>query len=118
MFLHIKISQNVEAIQKAIKDYEEQKDEDEQNEEKKRLFDNNEHLGMDEKSLQLHINATKIKNISKIIFGDQITSAWYYSPYPEPYSNVETLYICEYCLSYFSRISLYISKYKQIEKSK
>ena len=97
----------MEAIQKALKIYECKKAEDESNEEKKRLFDNDEHQGMDEKTMEAHIKATKVKNISRIILGDNMTPAWYYSPYPEPYHNVETLYICEYCLSYFACKILY-----------
>ena len=64
---------------------------------------------MDEKTMQAHINATKIKNISRIVLGDNMTPTWYYSPYPEPYHNVETLYICEYCLGYFACIKLFAS---------
>jgi histone acetyltransferase MYST1 len=32
--------------------------------------------------------------------GKYIVEAWYYSPFPPPYHEVETLYICEYCLKY------------------
>lgn len=75
--------------------------EEEQNEEKKALYQNDEHYGMDEKQKQAHYNATKIKNISKIQFGEKCMPAWYYSPYPEPYHTMGTLYICEYCLNFF-----------------
>ena len=95
------INVDTEAIQKALWLYERKKAEEESNEEKKRIFENDEHQGMDERTMQAHINATKVKNISRIVFGDNITPTWYYSPYPEPYHNVETLYICEYCLGYF-----------------
>lgn len=28
---------------------------------------------------------------------------WYYSPFPEPYCNHHTLYVCEFCLKYFRK---------------
>ncbi len=89
-----------EQIQAAIDDYEtsEKKEKDE----KSTIFENDENKGMDEKAVQLHINATKVKNILRIVIGDNMTPTWYYSPYPEPYHSVETMYICEYCLSYFA----------------
>ncbi len=89
-----------ERIRHALSEYEEK----EKEEEKKNsgMFDNDPNKGMDEKAIQAHINATKVKNISRIVIGDNMTPAWYYSPYPEPYYNLETLYICEYCLSYFA----------------
>ena len=47
-----------------------------------------------------HEEATKVKNISRIVIGSWEVEAWYYSPYPEEYSQVPTLYCCEYCLKY------------------
>jgi histone acetyltransferase MYST1 len=47
-----------------------------------------------------HHEITKVKNITQIVMGKYIVEAWYYSPFPPPYHEVETLYICEYCLKY------------------
>ena len=30
---------------------------------------------------------------------------WYYSPYPEPYSGMGRLFLCEFCLKYFGKRS-------------
>lgn len=30
---------------------------------------------------------------------------WYYSPYPEPYSGMDRLFLCEFCLKYFGKRS-------------
>ena len=46
-----------------------------------------------------HEEITKVKNISRIIMGGWEVEAWYFSPFPAEY-NVETLYVCEYCLKY------------------
>lgn len=54
-----------------------------------------------------HEETTKVKNIEKIIMGDWEIEAWYYSPYPEEYSNLETLFVCEYCLSYMRKAKTY-----------
>lgn len=70
-------------------------------EEKK--YDNNiddEHEGMDAASLLAHEQATKFKTIENIEIGKYRCETWYYSPYPEAYQNLDTLYLCEYCLSY------------------
>lgn len=50
-----------------------------------------------------HEEATKVKNIEKIVMGEWEIEAWYYSPFPEAYSDLETLYVCEYCLTYMRK---------------
>ena len=47
-----------------------------------------------------HHEITKVKNITQIVMGKYVVEAWYYSPFPPPYHEVETLYICEFCLKY------------------
>ncbi len=91
----------MEEIQRALQNFEKRRAEDQSNEERKRIFQNDEHQGMDERTMQAHLNATKIKNIARIVIGDSMTPTWYYSPYPPPCHDLDTLYICEYCLSYF-----------------
>ena len=49
---------------------------------------------------QEHEETTKVKNISKIYMGGWEVEAWYFSPYPDDYAQVDTLYVCEYCLKY------------------
>lgn len=44
---------------------------------------------------------TKIKNVEKIEIGKHTVDTWYYSPFPKSYHNIETMYWCEYCLSFF-----------------
>lgn len=55
-----------------------------------------------------HEETTKVKNIEKIIMGDYEVEAWYYSPFPAEYSNLETLYVCEYCLSYMKKVRTFL----------
>jgi histone acetyltransferase MYST1 len=52
---------------------------------------------------QEHEETTKVKNIEKIVMGGWEVAAWYYSPFPAEYSDVETLYVCEFCLSYMKK---------------
>jgi histone acetyltransferase MYST1 len=52
---------------------------------------------------QEHEETTKVKNIEKIVMGCYQVAAWYYSPFPAEYSDVETLYVCEFCLSYMKK---------------
>lgn len=46
--------------------------------------------------------------IRKIQIGSFLIDAWYLAPYPEEYSSLEVLYICEFCLKYMK--SSYIAK--------
>mmetsp|Transcript_30790 Transcript_30790/g.63257 ORF Transcript_30790/g.63257 Transcript_30790/m.63257 type:complete len:695 (+) Transcript_30790:50-2134(+) len=50
-----------------------------------------------------HHEITKVKNISKIVMGKFEVEAWYYSPFPPPYNQLDTLYICEFCLKYMRK---------------
>ena len=47
-----------------------------------------------------HFENTKVKNIRCIQLGKYEIDCWYFSPYPEGYSQ-DKLYICEYSLKYF-----------------
>ncbi len=47
-----------------------------------------------------HEEITKVKNIQKVEVGWFEMNTWYFSPYPEEYSDVDKLYICEFCLKY------------------
>eukprot|EP00978_Attheya_sp_CCMP212_P023710 scaffold73105_cov49-Attheya_sp.AAC.7 len=50
-----------------------------------------------------HEEMTRVKNISKIIMGKWEVEAWYFSPYPDEYTNEDTLYVCEFCLKYMKK---------------
>jgi MOZ/SAS family/MYST family zinc finger domain len=50
-----------------------------------------------------HEETTKVKNIEKIVMGSWEVAVWYYSPFPDEYSDVETLYVCEFCLTYMKK---------------
>jgi histone acetyltransferase MYST1 len=54
-----------------------------------------------------HEETTKVKNIEKIIMGGWEVEAWYYSPFPEAYCDLETLYVCEFCLTYMRKARTY-----------
>lgn len=62
---------------------------------------NNIKLGMDQLTLRAHEEATKIKTITNIVIGTYKCETWYYSPYPSGYHNIENLYLCEFCLSFY-----------------
>ena len=76
-------------------------DEGAPNKDKKNKDEDDEHEGLDKQSRLYHEEATKVKTISSIKFGPHTSETWYYSPYPEPYHNIDCLYICEYCLSFY-----------------
>lgn len=43
----------------------------------------------------------RVKNLNKIQMGQHEVEAWYFSPYPIEYAYCDTLYICEFCLSFY-----------------
>ncbi|KAK4246611.1 histone acetyltransferase [Corynascus novoguineensis] len=47
---------------------------------------------------------SRIRNISKVEFGRYVLFPWYFSPYPEAFSQEDCIYICEFCLSYFGNL--------------
>ncbi|EDK42016.1 conserved hypothetical protein [Lodderomyces elongisporus NRRL YB-4239] len=53
----------------------------------------------------ISLNKSKIK---RIVLRDFEIDTWYTAPYPEEYSQCETLYICEYCLKYMSSSMSYL----------
>lgn len=50
-----------------------------------------------------HELITKVKNISVIEIGDYEMDTWYFSPYPEEFTNRHKLYICQFCLKYMKK---------------
>jgi len=44
---------------------------------------------------------SRIRNISKVQFGRYDLYPWYFSPYPEVFTQEDVVYLCEFCLSYF-----------------
>lgn len=54
-----------------------------------------------------HEEATKLKNIDRIIMGKWEVEAWYFSPYPDEYANEERLHVCEFCLKYMKKKKTY-----------
>jgi hypothetical protein len=62
----------------------------------------NPHFGMNNAKLLAHQEITKYKTIFKLQLGKNTTDAWYFSPYPIYYHNLDCLYFCEFCLSFYA----------------
>ena len=43
----------------------------------------------------------RVKNFNRLQIGKHEVETWYFSPYPVEFAHLDTLYICEMCLSYF-----------------
>ncbi|XP_055371028.1 histone acetyltransferase KAT8 [Condylostylus longicornis] len=54
-----------------------------------------------------HEAITKVKYIDKLRIGKFEIDTWYFSPYPDEYGKVGTLYVCEYCLKYMKFAKTY-----------
>jgi hypothetical protein len=44
-----------------------------------------------------HGEHTSVRNISSVQFGRHVIDCWYYSPYPEEFSDTKKLFVCEQC---------------------
>ncbi|CAI5755522.1 unnamed protein product [Candida verbasci] len=62
----------------------------------------NEESSIDQESTPIPISNLNKAKISRIVFRNFEINTWYIAPYPEEYSQCETLYICEYCLKYMN----------------
>lgn len=61
-----------------------------------------------------HEEATRIKNIQRIEIGCYEIDCWYYSPYPDEYSqDIDKLFICEKCLKYMRGGGTYAQHYHE-----
>jgi histone acetyltransferase HTATIP/histone acetyltransferase MYST1 len=60
-----------------------------------------EYEGLEKNARRDHEEATKVKTITRIKFGEFSAETWYYSPYPDGYHNIDCIYYCEYCLSFY-----------------
>lgn len=56
-----------------------------------------------------HEAITRVKYIDTIEMGRYEIDTWYYSPYPDEYSKVKKLFICEYCAKYMKLENTYRS---------
>ena len=45
---------------------------------------------------------SRVRNLTEIQFGKHVVEPWYFTPYPIEFTEEETVYICEFCLSYFA----------------
>ncbi|RVX75126.1 Histone acetyltransferase ESA1 [Exophiala mesophila] len=52
--------------------------------------------------VQHHAQLHLVRNLNKIQMGKHIIEPWYFSPYPQDFTDVDLVYIDEFCLSYFS----------------
>lgn len=54
-----------------------------------------------------HEAITKVKYIDALRIGKFEIDTWYFSPYPDEYGKVKTLYVCQYCLKYMKYEATY-----------
>ncbi|KAF2716002.1 histone acetyltransferase, MYST family [Polychaeton citri CBS 116435] len=48
---------------------------------------------------------SRVRNLEKVQMGDSEIEPWYFSPYPAEFTDVDIVYICEFCLSYFGGLT-------------
>ncbi|CAM9301297.1 unnamed protein product [Pylaiella littoralis] len=50
-----------------------------------------------------HEEITKVKNVQSVLLGKYEVETWYFSPYPDDYSKLDRLFVCEFCLKYMRK---------------
>ena len=63
-------------------------------------------------------NESNIRNIDTIRIGKYDIDCWYYSPYSPSYTKARHLYICEFCLMYYTSPEMYSIHHHNIETSR
>lgn len=47
---------------------------------------------------QSQAEISRLKNINRICIGKHIIDTWYFAPYPEEFTKLDILFLCEFCL--------------------
>ncbi|KAL8867009.1 MAG: hypothetical protein Q9174_005937, partial [Haloplaca sp. 1 TL-2023] len=50
---------------------------------------------------------SRVRNLNRIQMGKHEMEPWYFSPYPQPFTEADMVYICESCLSYFDSLKTF-----------
>lgn len=50
---------------------------------------------------QNYSEVSRVRNLDTVILGEHIIEPWYFSPYPIELTEEDTIYICDFTLSYF-----------------
>jgi histone acetyltransferase MYST1 len=58
---------------------------------------------LDLATLKEHEEATKVKNINRVVMGRWQMETWYFSPFGKEYDGTDVLYVCEFDLNFFAR---------------
>jgi histone acetyltransferase HTATIP len=54
---------------------------------------------------QNQAEVSRVRNLEKIQMGQFEIEPWYFAPYPVEFSELDMVYICEFCLCYFGDVS-------------
>ncbi|KAL8907638.1 MAG: hypothetical protein Q9207_001290 [Kuettlingeria erythrocarpa] len=47
---------------------------------------------------------SRVRNLQRIQMGAHEMEPWYFSPYPQSFTEADMVYICEFCLSYYDNL--------------
>ncbi len=50
---------------------------------------------------------SRVRNLNRIQMGNFEMEPWYFSPYPSAFASADTVYICEFCLSYYASLQTF-----------
>jgi histone acetyltransferase HTATIP len=58
---------------------------------------------------------SRVRNLNRIQMGQFDIEPWYFSPYPGEFSEADIVYICEFCLGYYSELKQFERHRKKCE---
>ena len=93
---------NDKLVEKLLEDFHNREAEKKKNREQQTFLQHDEHAGMSEEEIRNFMNATRLKTIEFLQFGDITMEAWYYSALP-PEFHGRVLYMCPFCLFFFTK---------------
>ncbi|KAL8670534.1 MAG: hypothetical protein Q9168_004931 [Polycauliona sp. 1 TL-2023] len=47
---------------------------------------------------------SRVRNLQRVQMGQHEMEPWYFSPYPQTFTEADMVYICEFCLSYYDSL--------------
>lgn len=68
------------------------------------LEDEREKLRTGGSMTQNQTEISRVRNLEKVQMGKHEIEPWYFSPYPQEFNDVDMVYVCEFCLSYFGEV--------------
>ena len=93
---------NDELVDDLLEDFKQKQEQKKREKEMQTFLQHDEHHGMSEEELRNFMNATRLKTIEFLQFGETTMEAWYHADFPPEY-HCRVLYVCPFCLAFHTK---------------